>query len=781
MPSSSPSRRAHSSRVVVAPPSYGGASIAAGLIFALYLVTLMPSTAMWDTSEYITAAYVLGIPHPPGNPFFVLLGHVFSILPIAPTVAQRINIMAALTSALSAGIWFLVAERVLVQWVTARWQRLTGAATAALVGATTFTVWDQSVVNEKVYTVSLLFFAVVAWLTVQWCDDAESPRANRLLVLVAFLIGLGYTNHPAGFLIAPAVGIAVLARRPSVVLNWRLMGKCVAALALGVSPFLFEPIRAAQFPPLNEGVTTACTTKFELACTLDPATWTRVKAHVGREQYGPHVIGERQSPITAQVGMYWLYFKWQWLRDPRGQHAMLQSALAAVFLILGLFGGYAHWRYDRRSFWFFASLIGTVTLGLIVYMNFKYSYSQSPELGNNVAREPRDRDYFYLWSYSALSVWVALGLVYLWEAVAALFGTEHLFPVRASAGRPTARSWMLASPILALALIPLIANHDAAPRREQVATRDIAKDMLDSVEPYGILVTVGDNDLFPLWYAQEVEGVRKDVLVVTTALLGTEWYASELMRRRVYTYDSSAGPSVYRGHVWPKPTEPLLHMTMAESRTVPEYTRLPGPVIFRKPGTPLVARIDPANLESGGLLRSDVFVLHLIADNTQRAVYLSATDGRYGDQLGLEDHLLTQGLARKVVDVAPVASPDTIQVPGDGWLDTSRSLSLWDSFSAPRTLVQHHGWTDRSSVNMALLYVLRGYYLAAGLAQRAMPGDDARSRALLQQAASIADAVDFAPLVQPTTGVPPAQPPPGEPLVPRGDTPERRPLIKRDS
>jgi Protein of unknown function (DUF2723) len=763
----------------VPAPSYRAASIAAALVFALYLVTLVPSTAMWDTSEYITAAYVLGIPHPPGNPFFVLLGHVFSILPIARTVAQRINIMAALTSALSAGIWFLVAERVFAQWLAARWQRLLGAAIAALVGATAFTVWDQSVVNEKVYTVSLLFFAVVAWLTVQWCDEAESPRADRLLILVAFLIGLGYTNHPAGFLIAPAVAIAVLARRPATALNWRLMGKCVAALALGVTPFIVEPIRAAQFPALNEGLTTACTTKFEISCTLDRETWSRFMDHVDRKQYGEHEIAQRQAPITAQMGMYWLYFKWQWLRDPRNQHVTLQSALAAVFLILTLFGGFAHWKYDRRSFWFFGPMIATVTVALIVYLNFKYGFSQSPELGTGVPREVRDRDYFYLWSFSALSVWVALGLFYLWETLATAFGAVAAASDGILSTRSSARAWILSSPVLALAIIPLIANYGSAPRREQTATRDIARDMLDSVEPYGILVTVGDNDLFPLWYAQEVEGVRKDVLVVTTALLGTDWYASELMRRPVYQYDSLAGPAVYRGHTWPKPTQPILHMTMAESRTVPEFTQLPGPVVFHKPGTPLSARIDPANLEYGGLLRSDVFVLHLIADNSDRPVYLSSTDGRYGEQLGLGDHLLTQGLARKVVDVAPVATRDTVRVPGDGWLDTSRSLSLWNAYSAPHTFAQHHGWADQSSVNMALLYVLRGYYLAAGLAQRALPGDGARSNRVMQQAASIADAVDFAPFTRQPAN-PPVAPRPDLP-APNGDQPERRPVPRNDS
>src|SRR5688572_9864967 len=133
-------------------PSYLAAAIAAGLTFLLYLITLAPETAMWDTSEYIAAAYTLGIPHPPGNPFFVLIGRVFTLLPISESIAIRINVLAALSSAIAAGMWFLTTERVLVHWLPERWQRITGGAVASLIGATAFTVWNQSVVNEKVYT-----------------------------------------------------------------------------------------------------------------------------------------------------------------------------------------------------------------------------------------------------------------------------------------------------------------------------------------------------------------------------------------------------------------------------------------------------------------------------------------------------------------------------------------------------------------------------------------------------------------------------------------------------
>src|SRR2546423_15651034 len=104
-------------------PSYIPAAIAAALVFILYLLTLAPAVAMWDTGEYMAAVKGLGIPHPPGNPFFVMLGHAFASLPIPVPYAEKINIMAAPASAISAGPWFLLTARIVARWGTERWQR----------------------------------------------------------------------------------------------------------------------------------------------------------------------------------------------------------------------------------------------------------------------------------------------------------------------------------------------------------------------------------------------------------------------------------------------------------------------------------------------------------------------------------------------------------------------------------------------------------------------------------------------------------------------------------
>jgi len=719
-------------------PSYAAAGVASLVVFVLYLVTLSPSTAMWDASEYIASAYILGIPHPPGNPFFVLLGHVFGHLPIAPTVAQRINVLAAICSAVSAGMWFLITERVLVGWLPRRWQRIAGGALAALIGATAFTVWNQSVVNEKVYTVSLLFFAVVSWLTVLWSDDPDARNSDRILVLIAYLLGLGYTNHPAGLLVAPAVGLAVLARRWETLLRWRLILACLGAIVLGLTPFIYQPIRAAHFPAINEGEPTACTNGFAISCTIDPVTKTRLMANINREQYGKPSLSERQAPLSAQVGMWWLYFKWQWIRDAHGEHVGLQNFLAVVFLGLGLIGGYVHWRRDRRSFWFFGPLMFTVTLALIYYMNFKYGYSQAPDLGDAVPREVRDRDYFYLWSFSTWSVWAALGLLFVWESLAALLGADQVKVGRDTVEEPRRRSWLLASPVLALALIPLFTNWTQASRAGHTDTRDFAHDLLQSVEPYGVIVTVGDNDTFPLWYAQEVEGIRKDVIVANTSLLNTDWYPRQLVRRPVYEYDAAKGPAVYRGKQWVKPSGPPVSLTAEQLDALPLYQELTQPQVFRKGN--ITATIDPRNLAHGVLEKADVFVLRTILDAfPERPVYFSRTSGNYAQSLGLGRYLLTQGLARRVVPDTPEnVGRDTLLVAGEGFVDVPRTEALWnDVFQAPKSLIRRGDWVDKPSVGIPFLYVTTGLVLSEALSQLGRPQDANR---VLQTAEQVARA-----------------------------------------
>ena len=710
-------------------PSYGAAAIAAALVLLLYIVTLAPTTAMWDASEYIAAVKVLGLPHPPGNPLFVLIGHTFGLLPIAPEYAQRINLLAALCSALSAGIWFLVTERALAGFGLARPFRLAGAAVATLVGATAFTVWNQSVVNEKVYTVALLFVAVVSWLMIRWLDEPEGPRSDHILVAVAYLLGLGYTNHPAGFLALPAVGIAVLLRRPATLLRWRLVAAAAAALLLGLTPFVYEPIRAAHFPRISLGEPTACTTGLALECTLDPVTADRLVSNINREQYGKNPVTVRQAPIGAQIGMWWMYFEWQWLRDADGNVPGLQRALAFVFLALGLYGGFLHWQRDRRTFWYVGTLVFTVTLGLIYYLNFKYGFSQAPELGDAVPREVRDRDYFYLWSFSTWGIWAGLGLVGIWQMVAG--ATTGAAPAER-------RRFVLSSPVLAFALVPLIVNWGDASRAGETFTREWAHDLLNSVEPYGVLITNGDNDTFPLWYAQEVEGVRQDVTVLVTSLLGTDWNVRQLVRNPVRPYDAAAGPEIYRDREWPVPSGSPLAMSMEAAEAIPDYTELREAARFRAGN---IDAIVPPQL----LTRDKIVTLQMIRSSfPARPIYFSASV--YPEELGLSDYIVRQGLALRLSNGLPSSAPGTVPT-ATGHLDVPRTLALWtEVYRGPEALLEQNDWVDRASISIPLQYVFAGGLLAEGLDRT---GRDSLATEISGEVRAIADAVDLSDIFGP--------------------------------
>jgi hypothetical protein len=710
-------------------PPYLWALATFALVLLIYLLTLAPTTAFWDASEYIAAARVLGIPHPPGNPLFVVLAHVFGLLPLAESYAVRINMFAAVTSAGAAAFWFLVADRWLRGIVPSRWARYGAAMGGALVGATSWTVWNQSVVNEKVYTVSLLSIALVMWLVVRWGDDAPGSHRDRWLVLIAYVLALTATNHLMGFLALPALGIYVLwtdwrvAVQPWAIVTFYALllavtgkwldmfvgdgvtGPVLVVLTLGVagyalwrSPkdplvylgvlavvvgislnYLWLPLRAAQYPAINEG---------EPVGLFSQA----LQDVLNRVQYGKPELTERQTGpglagFGSQLANFWQYFGWQFARG-WGRFAGVATAL---FALLGLSGLFALWKTDRRAGLAAAALLGVLTLGLVFYMNFKYGFSQYPDQAS-LAREVRERDYFFMGSFSAFGVFVALGLGALMRGIVDFLRDR---------GTPKGR-WAAASVVLALVLVPLQANGTSASRSGETMARDFAYDILQSVEPYGILITAGDNDTFPLWYAQEVEGIRRDVTLANLSLMNTDWHLRQLRRRETPKFDPGEAAALWREVKVPEPPkEPALSLPLQEIDSLPEAMRVPpeGGVAF-----------EGLQLRFGQdiLLRQDLATIFLIRDNLgKRPIFFSWSDGGYPDQtFGLSQYLVSQGFVRKLMP-APVAPNDSIVLsPGLGFVDLPRTKRLlWDVYHwQTATKDRPAGWVDPPSGSILQLY-----------------------------------------------------------------------------
>jgi hypothetical protein len=457
-------------------------------------------------------------------------------------------------------------------------------------------------------------------------------------------------------------------------------------------------------------------------------------SNINREQYGKKL--ERGADYPAQVGMWWLYFKWQWLRDSHGTMQGTQFVMAFVFLTLGLLGGYVHWQRDRRTFWYFGPLMFTMTLALIYYLNFKYGWSQDPG-APDVAREVRDRDYFYIWSYSAWGVWAATGLSFLWEQLAHVLSGEERVEERQKgkkhavvAGWPSRRGFVRAAPILLIALVPLFANWKYASRAGHYFTDQWARDYLNSLEPYAIVVTNGDNDTFPLWYAQEVEGVRRDVTVAVTTYLDTDWFVRQMIRRPIATYDAAKGPAIYRNQVWKKPSGPPLKMTYAEADAIPEYIQLNEPQIFRQGNITL-------NIQPGYLVRDELVLLRLIKDAfPERPIYVS-TGGGGGLATSLQPYLLSQGFVQKLVDHPLTESAATPRISGL-FIDLDRSKALWDMvYRAPDALMKEGDWIDRASIGIPYTYAFTGAVLAEGMSRK---GDERAANAIMARVKGIVKA-----------------------------------------
>ncbi len=509
---------------------------------------MAPGVTFWDAGEFIAAAHVFGIPHPPGTPLFVAVGRTWSmLLGGAIGVARAMNLLSAVCTATAGGASAWVVARAIGAQRDAAWGALAGGLCAGLMTS----AWANATETE-VYAVSLL----LVMLMLVGGERAGIERCSRRwTLLTAYLIAISPAVHLSALVGAPAA-IALAARDPagrwrldtmlllagvSIAsagvgrMSWLLVGAgavialCSAVVRTGeeqvprcsrddrggafrvkntfaavlltviaASALMILLVRARHDPGVNQG---------------NPSTLTTLADVVARRQYDVSPMWPRQAPVWIQLATLAQYVDWQFgITLGRGIFTTPQRLLVTLlFLLAGVAGWRAMRRDGRRAADALTVLTLSGTLGVCAYLNLKAGATIGYGFVPAGAHEARERDYFFVlgfWGWGLFAGYGALALV-------------------------RARRWP-AWVAVAAAVVPLLGNWAADDRQRADganAARDVAAALLGSAPRNAVLFVAGDNDTYPLWYLQQVEGVRTDVTVVTIPLLPADWYGAEIARR----------------------------------------------------------------------------------------------------------------------------------------------------------------------------------------------------------------------------------------------------------
>ena len=497
-------------------------------LVSIYAVTSAPGVTWWDAGEFIAAARTLGIPHPPGTPLYILIANVWSRLAGFIGAAQSVNLLSAVCTA---------AAGALAAGLVARASGIAAFGVgAALCAGTMSTIW-ASATEAEVYAPALL----LAMLTLWSAERAGRSGEQRFMVLTAYLFALAGPLHVTALIAAPAAivlaatradgsvrretaGLLALALLASAAIGtgrWvlavislvALLGlvivlrrgwALVPVLAIAVSAFFYMLVRAGHDPGINQG------NPFTVQALLDV---------VAREQYTIAGLWPRQAPVWLQVVNFLEYADWQVALGfgPTVTPTPLRTAMSIAFIALGAVGFVMHRRMDRRSWRALLVLIVCGSIGVIAYLNLK----AGPSIGygilpDDAPHEPRERDYFFAFAFWVWGLWAGIGAIGL------------------AARRIRRRATLALASGLVVAVLPAFLNWRAMDRRREPEASlpgRFAAELLNAAPERAVLLVAGDNDSYPLWYLQHVEGVRRDVVVVTYPLLGAGWYRDELHRR----------------------------------------------------------------------------------------------------------------------------------------------------------------------------------------------------------------------------------------------------------
>ena len=336
--------------------------------------------------------------------------------------------------------------------------------------------------------------------------------------------------------------------------------------------------------------------------------------------------------------------------------------LFALPFILGILGLVFQIKKDKRDAWVVGLLFLLTGAAIVFYLN---------QAGN----QPRERDYAYVGSFYAFAIWIGLGVLYVKDLFAGFIKNG------AMAGYVAGALCLLAVPVLMASQ-----EWDDHDRSKKTIARDLATDYLESCAPNAIVVSFGDNDTYPLWYAQEVEGVRRDIRVINSSLLGTDWYINQLRYKvnqsdpvdPIWSADQIEGSNRDIIYYAPKPgIDPNQYMDLytmmkdyagsddpskteqgRDGSTLNVYpskkVSIPVDINFVKqngtvnPNDSVVSEVK-FEITKNAIFKNDAAILNLIASNKwKRPIYFTSPDG---GGIGINNYIRQDGLTYRFVPV----------------------------------------------------------------------------------------------------------------------------------
>jgi len=376
--------------------------------------------------------------------------------------------------------------------------------------------------------------------------------------------------------------------------------------------------------------------------------------------------------------------------------------------LLGLIGLMYHANKDLKSFYVLMALFLFTGIALKIYLNER-------------PFEPRERDYALVGSFYVFAIWIGFGVYALYESACVYLKPKIAGPI------------VIAASLLAVPVLMAVQNWDDHDRSGKYTAVAMAKAYLTSCDPNAILYTIGDNDTFPLWYAQEIEKVRTDVKIVNTSLFMTDWYIDQMKTK---TYESNPLPISFKhdeyvgdkldyvAHIpkiesrWeikdfinfiknPKSTVEMqngqtIHFYPTNKIRIPidKNTIIKNKVVAAKYFDSIVPYID-IDIKGSALYKNRLMMLDILANNNwKRPIYFSGGAFDNEDYLWMKDYLQLDGMVYKLV---PIRTPiDKEAGPMDmGQIDADKmyaNVMKWDWGNSDSNKIYHDPETRRNSI-----------------------------------------------------------------------------------